>query len=282
MVLESLSSPVKAVDKPWKLFFIGALYSSIAIFLGNWIFREYASIISVFLTSMACIPLIVATFRAEEQKETGIESETNILRSHSRIIYYLTFLFLGFVFSYSLWYLVLPAAMVQNLFKAQTLTIQAINMKITGDFYNVQTLTLIFLNNLKVLIFCILFAFLYGAGGIFILSWNASVISTAIGNFIRTRLAEKASLLGFAKFASYFHIISLGLLRYLTHGIPEIMAYFIGGLAGGIISAAVIKEKFGTRNFEKVILDTSDLILIAVLFLIISALMEVYITPLMF
>ncbi|MBD3249789.1 hypothetical protein GF336_07115 [Candidatus Woesearchaeota archaeon] len=282
MVLESLSSPIRAVNTPWKLFFIGALYSSIAIFLGNWIFREYSSIISVFLTSLACVPLLVSTFKAEEEKETHIESEAGILRSHSRIISYMTFLFLGFVFSYSLWYLLLPASLVQNLFKAQTLTIQSINMKITGDFYNVQTLTLIFLNNLKVLIFCILFAFLYGAGGIFILSWNASVISTAIGNFIRTRLAEKASLFGFSRFAAYFQIISLGLLRYLTHGIFEMMGYFIGGLAGGIISAAVIKEKFGTRNFEKVILDTSDLILIAVLFLIMAALIEVYITPLLF
>jgi uncharacterized membrane protein SpoIIM required for sporulation len=133
-----------------------------------------------------------------------------------------------------------------------------------------------------VLIFCILFAFLYGAGAIFILTWNASVIAAAIGNFIRTNLVTVAERAGLAKVASYFQITSLGLLRYLLHGIPEITAYFIAGLAGSIISVAVIREKFGTKQFEKIILDSSDLILISILILIVSALVEVYITPTLF
>ena len=66
------------------------------------------------------------------------------------------------------------------------------------------------------------------------------------------------------------------------HGIPEIFAYFIGGLAGSIISVAVIREKFGTKNFEKVVLDSSDLVLIAVLILILAAFIEVFITPVLF
>jgi len=135
---------------------------------------------------------------------------------------------------------------------------------------------------MKVLIFCILFSFLYGAGAIFILTWNASVIATAIGNFIRTNLAYYASKTGIVKYGFYLQITSLSLLRYLTHGIPEILAYFVGGLAGGIISVAVINERFGTKRFEKIVLDSSDLILLAVLLLIIAALIEVYVTPLLF
>ena len=42
----------------------------------------------------------------------------------------------------------------------------------------------IFINNMGVLFLCIIFSFLYGAGAIFILTWNASVIAAAIGSFI--------------------------------------------------------------------------------------------------
>ena len=122
---------------------------------------------------------------------------------------------------------------------------------------------------------------MYGAGAIFILTWNASVIATAIGNFIRSNIASYASQAGF-RAASYFQIVSLALLRYLLHGIPEILAYIIAGLAGGIISVAVINARFGTRKFERVILDSSDLILLSVLLLILATLIEVYITPIFF
>ena len=71
-------------------------------------------------------------------------------------------------------------------------------------------------------------------------------------------------------------------MKYAIHGIPEIAAYFVAGLGGGIISVAVIKENFATKKFSKVILDSSDLILIAVLLLIIAGLLEVYITPILF
>jgi uncharacterized membrane protein SpoIIM required for sporulation len=277
MVLESIINPLRAEKKPWSMFFIGAAYSSIALFLGNWIFNEYASLIMVFLTTMACIPLLYKTMRAEEKKDTEIGPESALIKEHSKAIIFLTFLFLGITAAFALWYVVLPSGFVQNSFRSQTLTIQSINTRITGDALNIKTLTNILLNNLKVLIFCILFSFLYGAGAIFILTWNASVIATAIGNFIRTNIAAKT-----ASVASYFQVVSLALLRYMIHGIPEIVAYFIGGLAGGIISVAVIRERFGTRRFEKIIFDSSDLIILAVLILVLAALIEVYITPILF
>jgi uncharacterized membrane protein SpoIIM required for sporulation len=173
----------------------------------------------------------------------------------------------------------MPEAFTQATFKIQSATIQAINTKLAGNFTSTRTLTHILVNNLKVLSFCISFSFLYGAGAIFILTWNASVISAAIGNLIRNNLSGIASKTGFSYVASYLHIFSLGFLRFFIHGIPEILAYFIAAIAGGIISAAVIREKFGTKNFEKIILDSANLVLISIAILIIAAFIEVYITP---
>ena len=130
--------------------------------------------------------------------------------------------------------------------------------------------------------FAILFAFVYGAGAIFILTWNASVIGAAMGNFIRSNLSQYADLLGFEKFASYFNVVSIGLLRYIIHGIPEILAYFYGGLAGGIISVAIIKKHYKDEKFSHVLFDISELLIISIAFLLIAAFLEVFVTPVLF
>ena len=151
-----------------------------------------------------------------------------------------------------------------------------------GHISSMSILSKILLNNIKVLVFCIIFSFVYGAGAIFILIWNASVIGAAMGNFIRSGLSSAANSLGFAAVGSYFYMFSMGILRYAIHGIPEILAYFVGGLAGGLISVAVIKHSYGTKKFEKTLLDSSDLIIIALGILFIAAVLEVYLTPLFF
>jgi len=283
MVLETIINPITAEKKPWELFFIGIVYSSIAILLSFWIFHEYTSMVMVFLTTMACVPLLYNTIKLEEKKDIIVNEERTLLREHSKVISFLLFLFFGFAVSFAAWYAFLPADLAQNAFSVQTQTITNINSGATGmAFQNLGIFTKIFFNNIKVLIFCILFAFIYGAGAIFILTWNASVIGAAIGSFIKLGLAKGANLLGFAAVANYFHVVSLGLLRYSLHGIPEIGAYFIGGLAGSIISIAVIRHDLGTKKYEKILLDSSDLIIIAVVVLFLAALLEVYVTPLLF
>ena len=54
------------------------------------------------------------------------------------------------------------------------------------------------------------------------------------------------------------------------------------GLAGGIISIAVIRHDYGTKEFERIVLDASDLILISLAVLAVAAVVEVYVTPLFF
>jgi len=283
MVLETIINPINAERKPWEMFFIGIVYSSVAILLSFWIFHEYTSLVMVFLTTMACVPLLYNTIKLEEKKDIIINEERTLLREHSKVISFLLFLFLGFALSFAAWYVFLPADLAQNAFSVQTQTITNINTGATGmAFQSLGILTKIFFNNIKVLIFCILFAFIYGAGAIFILTWNASVIGAAIGNFVRIGISAEASMLGLMGTAKYFHIFSLGLLRYAIHGIPEIAAYFIGGLAGSIISIAVIRHDLGTKKYEKILLDSSDLVIIAIVVLFLAALLEVYVTPLLF
>ena len=92
MVLESLLNPLKAERKPWEMFFIGFLYSSIAILLSLWIFRDQASLVMVFFTVMACVPIVYNTMKLEESKDLVISKEKVLLKEHNKAIIFLMFL----------------------------------------------------------------------------------------------------------------------------------------------------------------------------------------------
>ena len=143
-----------------------------------------------------------------------------------------------------------------------------------------ESLKLIMVNNFKVLLFSLLFSFLYGAGAIFILAWNASILAVAMGNFIKIEISKFATATGLASVGNYLRAGSLSVARYMIHGLPEIGAYFLGAIAGGIISAAVVKSDYRDPRFYEVVLDSFDLIALAALLLIVAALLEVGVTPL--
>jgi uncharacterized membrane protein SpoIIM required for sporulation len=284
MVLEALITPRLAESKPWQLFFIGIFYSTIAMFLSLWIFQEHASLVMVFLTVLACTPLMYNTMKLEEKRENPDDSAIKDIKQHWPALSFFIFLFIGFVVSYAVWYVFLPSHLVEALFSSQTSTINAINAKInsvptthaiTAYITGGAIFAKIFTNNIKVLFFCVFFSFFYGAGAIFILTWNASVISAAVGNFIRENLSD---VFGW----SYFAIFSIGFMRYMTHGIFEILAYFMGGLAGGLISVAVIRHQFSSKKFRHILFDSFDMVIVAVFILFIAALIEVFITPALF
>jgi len=273
MVLEELINPQSAEKSPYKMLFLGFIFAIIGSLLALWIFKDEASMVMVFLTVFACIPLIYNTIKYEESFDEKVKEEKVLLKEHWKALKFFMYLFFGFIIAYSLLFIFLPAQTVQSLFGTQLSTIGQINSKISGNAISANILIQILLNNLKVLLFCIFFAFFYGAGAIFILTWNASVIGAAIGTFVRDKMSH---------IFSYFTLLPLGLLRYMTHGFFEILAYFIGGLAGGIISVAVINHDFESETFKTVIKDSLDLVVLAIVILVMAALIEVFITPLFF
>lgn len=282
MVLESLITPAVAKQKPYEAFFFGAFSATIGLFLSFWVFRQYSSLIMVFLITLAAVPLLYFTTRSEEEADVQLTTETSIMKEHGRVLFFLLVLFFGVTICLSFWYIVLPKEMVNVLFSSQAQTILQINNQISGNAVHFNLVLRIFLNNIRVLIFSLLFSLFYGMGAIFILTWNASVIAAAIGNFIRGNLAAYTSEAGLTLTGAYFSVISFGILRYAIHGIPEILAYFVGGLAGGIISMAIVNHDIFHEKRERILFDSAELILLAIGLLFGAALVEVYITPLLF
>ena len=284
MVLELLANPGSAERKPWELFFIGLVYSSVSLLAALLVFKNHAGIAMVFFTTLGCMYFVQKLFKMEEQKDLSIRSELQILKEHGKALSVFVFLFLGFVFAFSVWYIVLPGETSHQVFGIQEQAIQCVNNPgaqgcATGtgeDFFR------ILFNNVRVLLLTLAFAFFYGAGAIFILAWNAAVVGTAIGIFIRNGLGTLAGSLGVGSAASYFGLFSSGVLRYMTHGVFEITAYFMVALAGGIVSIAIARHDFRSPEFRKVLMDSVDIIALSVGVLFLAAVIEVFVTPLFF
>lgn len=285
-MLEMLISPRKAERQPWEMFFIGIFYASISILLVTWVFardavlKDYSGIIVVTFTVMFSVPFMYYLIRLEEKKATQHMGTFRLLKEHRKALWAFLWLFMGFVVAFSFWYSLLPTT---ESFQAQVRTFCTINNPTDykgcvaryGDpkgsvptvfASNTERLFLIFANNIYVLIFTLLFSLIFGAGVIFILAWNATVIAAAISIFTQSNLAE----------------LPLGLLRYMIHGLPEIASYFIAALAGGIISIAVIRHEIGSEKFWEILQDSLNLVIVAVVILFAAALMEVFLTPILF
>lgn len=285
-MLEMLINPRKAERHPWELFFIGAFYASLALLIVDLVFSrdavlsKYSGILIVTFTVMFSMPFIYYTVKLEEKKITPRISSWSLLKEHRRAIYAFMFLFIGFVVAFSFWTTVLS---MNNSFRAQIETYCIINRPsnfehcvtqygvtdnpaLTGSVTSSERLFMIFWNNFYVCIFTLVFSLIFGAGVIFILAWNASVIAAAIGIFTKSNISD----------------LPIGLSRYMIHGIPEIASYFTIALAGGLISVSVIRHEAGTEKFWEVLKDSINLIIIGLVILFIAAILEVYVTPILF
>lgn len=283
MVLESLVGIKAAKKHPLEAFLLGILYTVVGAFLALWIFQDQASLVIVFLIVLASVPFMYHALRSEEKKDTLIKKEEILFKEHWKLLVVFMYFFIGIVLALTLMFVFLPDLMVANMFSTQLATIQAINgqaiSEVTSFVTAMDFLVAIILNNIKVLFFCLAFSLFFGAGAIFILTWNATVISAAIGAYIRTHLATYASNVGLMNLSTYFSAFSLAILRYMTHGVFEILAYFIGGLAGGILSFAIINHHLGKDYFKRILKDVGLLILLALGIIFLAGFIEVFITP---
>lgn len=284
-MIELLFRPNNVERKPWHMFFIGLLYSIVSIalvslvFANDTILADFGGILVVTFTVICSMPFMYYLIKLEEGKDVEITKSGKLLKEHSKAITAMMWLFMGLVIGFSLGYILLPNHVEVN-FNAQVEVFCAINnpsnfdscisehgLSITGNAASRGNYMLnIFANNVYVLMFTLIFSLAFGAGAIFILVWNASVIAVAIGAFTKGVLSQ----------------LPLALARYMIHGIPEIAAYFIAALAGGIISVAVIRRDLQGQGRWKILEDAILLVILAIVILFFSAIIEVYISHALF
>ncbi len=287
-MLERIISPKTGEKYPWRMFFVGIIYASLSLLLVHWLFGDDPSLsgasgmMVVLFCIMFTLPYMYFIIRREEREDEGVEGFFGVWKVHKDAIYSLMWLFFGFIVAFAFWNMILQDPNLLN-FQVQTYcqindpanvsrcvsdySFESIGQSLgTGAATKELRLLAIIENNVYVMIFTLIFSLLFGAGAIFILVWNASVISAAIGIFSRYNLKD----------------LPLGIARYMIHGFPEIAAYFITALAGGMFGVGILRHGFKDKRTLRVIENSIILLFIAIIVIILAGIIEVYITPLLF
>jgi uncharacterized membrane protein SpoIIM required for sporulation len=264
MVLESIYPVKKVIRNPVDMFIFSIIISFASIFLADLIFpgASTGKIITLFIT-VGVTPMIYGIFRQEEE----IEREEAEHRIHEKFferyeepIWLFTLFFLGTFIAILIFSVFSPEVYVTSVFEDQLAEIARVS-SIGGSFIISDMLELIITNNLRVMGLSFLLSFLIGSGAIVILSWNASILALYLASFVRKGLITE------------FLVRSISLI---PHAPVEIAAYFLAGIAGGVLSVGIIREKLLSREFLLVFRDSLILMGLAVLAVLVGAFIEVF------
>lgn len=328
MILELFFKEKELIKKPWQLLFLAIVTSSMGVLLSLITFQGSESIVLIVFTIIPLIPIVIHLIKTQEK--TLIRADN--LRLKKIFFKHFTYVFLGLVLSYTLWYVALPPELSAQIFSSQidgiydlsgpyafmtyqpqntqysclSLGIDKTKSELIFDTcgisdYNkngINEIVLsqndspkyvivesgktmkfqhfiakhIFLNNIGVLIFILITAFFLGAGAIFILTWNASIIGVFIGDFVRT----STHFTGYPIFAFIYETPRV-LSRLILHGIFEFGGFFCGAIAGSLISIVIVAQ-YKTRGTKIILLrDSFLMILLGILMIGIGAIIESYV-----
>jgi len=272
LVLEAIVEPADACRNPHKIALLAAVFVSIGVAGSLLLANEANGLLLIMLVAIPSIPLILKLF---EYEESNVEARARFagsrtLARHFSVLVVMVAYFLGLCAAFTCWYAVLSPEQTETIFSSQVNELKAIRASFQGfavqEQINELAFETIFLHNLQVGVIIVAFSLLYGAGAIFVLVWNASVIGAFLGGIAKANILHTAD--------AAITDVGMGVLGILPHGIFELLAYSTAALAGGIISQATIRKAYGKPEFGQILYDTLKLFAWAVVFLAIGALIE--------
>ncbi|MBU5678897.1 MAG: stage II sporulation protein M [Candidatus Aenigmarchaeota archaeon] len=267
-MLESLLDPKHAIKNPLEVFLVASLFTTVSILFSYFLFPDHSSVLICAYITLLFSPFFQRLFATEEAKEEyAIKHRiriANVFQRHSDLIEIFGAFFLGIIITSSLFAVFLPEPIKFVVFKKQIEELHRIaSLATSGKFLSFDTFSasiasiqlekakLIFFNNLLVLLISFISSLLFGTGALLILTWNASIIATYVAAYVET-IAAKGSELTIA----YIIGMPSALLAITLHGIPEIIGYFFAGLAGGILSCGLVREKLWSNEMKFIFFDS--------------------------
>lgn len=274
-MLESLINFREVNSRPWLAFFWAFVICSVAVVMSYQISTliyvqnialDLAGLYAIIFILVPSAYFMVMLIKKEEMLEEGYirkHYEKAFWERHKTDILIFLFYFFGLTVAFSIWSVVLPTAffdvqvstictMHPSLGVCDTLGLTGGLTQETARFYQY------FSNNIQVFIFSFLFSLIFGAGSIFIIIWNASILGVYIG--------LKAQSL---------YMIPVTSFPFLPHGIPEIAGYIAAGLAGSLISAAFIR-KADADIIKKISFDAMKILMVGAALILLGAAIEAY------
>lgn len=249
-------------------FFLGLLYVFISYGTSLIFFPNNVSITMLFFVTLLLVPSAIKLISVEEKKESkaGLKK---FVKNHKVIIEVLLFLFIGVFIGY---FTLSFIEGTENAFTYQTefLEKQGVSGELITNFLQSDNpqwnkFLGIAVNNLGVCLIAFVLSFFYGIGAVFLIVLNASIFSTFL-KMVTSQLGKTAQ--------EVFSILGI----FSIYVIPEVAGFLLAAIAGGVISKAVINERVGSIQFKNVVKDATVLLLVSFAVIILSALLEVFVT----
>jgi uncharacterized membrane protein SpoIIM required for sporulation len=275
MVLETL---LTFKENPKHLLFSGFIFSSIAILLSLALFPRAPSMVLVAFMTIPTVYIFTQMFKKIGAEELELNSTNDVLTANTKVAENYLFLFLGMSLGIVVWFSILPKDMLLSAFSEQLWNLEqlgrATGMSVgTASAANINLLSTIAINNIRLVLLCALMSFVFGTGSLFILAWNASVIGVAVGTII-----YQLKQVGIATEFAFFQGMTMGVSYFILHLVPEVMAYFYAAIAGAFISIAMMRYQPFSKKSNRLLVIAGGLLGIAVIFVIFGAFIEVFIS----
>jgi uncharacterized membrane protein SpoIIM required for sporulation len=238
--------------KPFYGIILGFLFASLGIIFAFLIFKTEPSFPAIFLTTLAAAPMIVKMIKSERQQKS-------IIRRHEKVIEVYFYLFFGMTIAFALFNAFLPSEISNSIFSEQLNKFYTGYFTVGGFAINSNLFFEIVLNNLGLVLFFFILSLFYGSGSIFLLAWNSSILGVMWGNILRVSLSL-ANPFVFVK--NVFFIFPFLL--------PEVEAYFLASIAGGIVSANLDNKK----KLETAMNDSLVFLVLSVMLILVAGAIE--------
>ncbi|HOW29203.1 MAG TPA: stage II sporulation protein M [archaeon] len=281
MVMEFIFNPAKISKNPSIIFFEALFLSIISVFFSVFIFpKEYASIGVLLFITVGAIPVFAKLFSYSSYLFNYSES---FFTRHKILFLEITYFFLGIFVAFVLLFFILGPTTKETVFSTQlgeiegvtnlrqSITGQAIETKINSENNFTKVFKIVLFNNFNVIIRAALLSFFYGAGALFLIAWNASILATVISSEIFTSMGSITGIFGIFQGIIQSFINFLG---YIPHGFPEMLSYFIISFAGAMLARDLMKGLFTTEFRWKVLVDILFMVSLSVFLLVLGAIIE--------
>ena len=265
MVFEQFLESDDVKKNGFFIFLLGMFYVFVGYIVSAYFFGSQVSVAMLFTTTLLLVPSITIILNIEEKIESKVGIK-HFFHNHKDIFKIYISLFKGIFFAF----LILGFWSGSSVFEYQLDFLQT-RGDLTGDVINefaiseyspqISDAFALISQNLLVVVIAFGLSIFYGAGALFLVVLNASVFASFISHVVK-------------EIGNAFSIIGV----FLIHLIPELSGFIIAAIAGGVVSRAIIREKFGSQGFRNVMKDALVLLLISFGLIIIAAFLEVFIS----
>ncbi len=295
MVIERIFKEQLIKQKPAFALAAGVFFTLTGFITSYLLFKPFVGLASILFTVILALPCLMRLFELEEAEQ---REETSFLTRNEALIDFYLYFFIGSFMVFFLIALVNSSLVfsIEDMQRGSAPRGYATEFappppafQQHGEIYS------IFQNNFYVMIISFVLSLFYGAGSLFLITFNGSVFAATLAKVIKIKLPRDPSwytytfsLLGQsivfspAAFWSTYTFMACNLGIMFFHGIPEVLAYFFAAIAGGVLSEAFLREKFLSKGFFKISNNAFMLLSLSVIVLYIAAIIEISVSKYLF